>query len=80
VGPVTVKVALDGRELGAGVFKAAGWQTLGWDLPPAQAASARVTIGTSPPFKPANDQRTLGVAVGAVGFKAPAPENGVGRR
>ncbi|HUK19023.1 MAG TPA: hypothetical protein VLW65_21530 [Bryobacteraceae bacterium] len=80
VGQLTVRVGLDGRELGAGAFKAAGWQTLGWDLPPAQAGSARVTISTSPPFKPANDQRTLGIAVGALGFKAPAPENSMGRR
>jgi hypothetical protein len=65
---VTIKVALDGRELGSHTFTHSGWQTLTWNLPAAPAGSANVTITSSPTFHPQGDRRTLGVAVGALGF------------
>jgi hypothetical protein len=65
---VTVKVALDGRELGSHTFTNSDWQTLAWDLPSAPAGPATITLSSSPPFHPHGDSRTLGVAVGALGF------------
>jgi hypothetical protein len=65
---VTIKVALDGRELGSHTFTSSGWQTLGWDVPATGPATARVTIISGPAFHPRGDSRTLGIAVNALGF------------
>ena len=70
MGPITVRVTLDGRELAADTFSRAGWETVSWDIPPAEPGTAGVTITSSPPFKPRNDPRTLGIAVGGFGFAA----------
>jgi len=68
VGPVTVHVSIDGRELEPRRVAQAGWQTLEWPLPPAPAGPVEVSIRTEPPFHGA--LRTLGIPVGDFGFKA----------
>jgi hypothetical protein len=70
LGAVTVRIALDGRELEPRTFTNSGWQTAVWDLPSAPSGPVRVTIIASRPFQPLPDVRVLGVAVGAVGFNA----------
>jgi hypothetical protein len=69
VGPVTVTVTLEDRTLSR-TFRQEGWQTAVWDLDPAPAGTVRVTLHTSPPYRPASDTRTLGIAVGGLGFTA----------
>ena len=68
VGPPTVRVAIDGAELEPRRFAEKAWQTVQWDLPPAPAGPARVTIRVGPPYKAPNDPRQLGIAIGAFGF------------
>jgi len=69
VGPVTVRILLDGRDQSPRRVAEAGWQTLAWDLPPAPPGPVSVTIHTEPPLHPEGDPRTLGIAVGAIGFR-----------
>jgi len=66
---VTIAVTLDGRELEPRRLSRPGWQTLTWDLPPAPAGTVKVTVTTSPAFHPTGDSRTLGAAVGGLGFQ-----------
>lgn len=68
-GAVTVQVSLNGVELPPQRVTEAGWQVLNWDLAAAPAGSVDVTIRTDPPFRPAGDPRTLGIAVGSFGFR-----------
>jgi hypothetical protein len=68
-GPVTVHVSLNDRELEPHRFTDRGWQTAVWALTPEPAGSVQVTIRTDPPFRPENDPRVLGIAVGALGFR-----------
>ena len=65
---VTVRVALDGVEVGSHTFKASGWQTLAWNVPAGPAGRARVTLTIAPPFHPRRDNRALGITVSALGF------------
>jgi hypothetical protein len=69
VGPVTVRVAIDGRELPARQLDKPGRQTIRWEVPPAPAGYVLVTIDARPPFHPPNDSRALGLAVAALGFE-----------
>ncbi|HUI53590.1 MAG TPA: hypothetical protein VLY04_01375 [Bryobacteraceae bacterium] len=69
VGPVTVRLSLDGRDLPSRRVTDPGWQTLAWDLAPAPGGPTIVTIHTQPPFHPEADPRVLGLAVGAIGFR-----------
>jgi hypothetical protein len=68
-GPVTVHISLNEAELAPQRVTQPGWQVLSWDLPAAPAGAAAVTIRTEPPFHAAGDPRTLGIAVGGLGFK-----------
>jgi len=67
---VTVRIALDDLQLEPRTFTRAGWQTAVWDLPAAPAGPVRVVITASPPFQLLPDVRTLGMAVGGIGFSA----------
>jgi hypothetical protein len=69
VGPTTVRVSIGDRPLEPRRLTTPGWQTLTWPLPPGQAGATSVLIQTEPPFKPEGDPRTLGIAVGAFGFR-----------
>ena len=69
VGPVTVKARLNDVELAPQRVTQPGWQVLQWDLAAAPAGATNVAIQTDPPFRPANDPRTLGIAVGSFGFR-----------
>ncbi len=68
-GAVTVQVSLNGVELPPQRVAQVGWQTLSWNLPAAPAGPVEVTIHCEPPFHPAGDPRTLGIAVGSFGFR-----------
>jgi hypothetical protein len=68
-GTVTVRVSLNDLELPPRTVTLPGWQALEWDLSAAPAGAANVTIRTDPPFHPAGDPRTLGIAVGSFGFR-----------
>jgi len=80
VGPVTVHVSIDERELTAQVVTQAGWTTLEWPLPPAAAGPVRIGIRTEPAFQPSGDPRILGIAVGSFGFRAALPPLPPGRQ
>jgi hypothetical protein len=69
VGPVTVRLALNGVDLEPRTFRQPGWQTAEWPLDPAPAGPAQIAIRTTPPYRPPADARVLGIAVGAVGFQ-----------
>ena len=68
-GTVTVQVSLNGVDLPAQKITQAGWHSLTWDLPSAPAGPVSLTIHTDPPFHSGGDPRTLGIAVGALGFR-----------
>ena len=68
-GTVTVQVSLNDVELAPQQLVQPGWQVLHWDLAAAPAGPVNVTIRTSPPFHAAGDPRTLGIAVGSLGFR-----------
>jgi hypothetical protein len=67
-GPVSVRVALNGRELQPRRFTEAGWQEARWDITP-QPGPVRVEFFVEPGFRPPRDTRVLGLAVGAFGFR-----------
>jgi hypothetical protein len=67
VGPVTVRVRLNDRELEPRTLTKAGWQELSWDVAPAEAGGMEMTLQSDPPYQPA-EGRMLGIAVGAFGF------------
>jgi hypothetical protein len=69
LGPVTLRVWLNDRELEPHRFTKAGWQDTRWDLPPQAPGPVRMRLQADPPFHPSNDPRTLGIAVGAFGFR-----------
>jgi hypothetical protein len=80
VGPVTVHVSIDDRELDSRRITQTGWQTFDWPLTPAPAGEVQVSIRSEPPFKPSSDPRTLGIAIGAFGFTAALPPRPSDRR
>jgi hypothetical protein len=69
VGTLTVQVSLNGVDLPPQRVTQIGWQTLSWDLATAPAGAVNLTIHTDPPFRTPGDPRTLGIAVGALGFR-----------
>jgi len=68
-GPVTVQVSLNDANLAPRRITEPGWQVLQWDLAAASAGAVDAKIRTDPPFHPAGDPRTLGIAVGSFGFR-----------
>lgn len=72
VGPLTVRVWLNGSELETRRFSSPGWQTVQWDLAPGPAEAVEMKLRTDPPFHPSMDNRTLGIAAGSFGFTAGA--------
>jgi hypothetical protein len=73
LGPVTVHVWLNDRQLEPRTFATPGWQETAWDLPPDTAGPVRLRLDADPPFLPKGENRILGIAVGAFGFvSAPA--------
>jgi len=64
-----VQVSLNDTALPPQQITEAGWQVLDWNLPAAPGGAANVTIKIDPPFHPAGDPRTLGIAVGSFGFR-----------
>jgi hypothetical protein len=68
-GTVTVQVSLNDTALLPQRVTEAGWHVLSWKPTAAPEGTANVTIKIDPPFHPAGDPRTLGIAVGSFGFR-----------
>ena len=71
-GPVTLRVWLGQTLLEPRTLSATGWQTVSWDAPAAESGTVQVKLQADPPYKPATEDRTLGLAVSGLGFAAPA--------
>lgn len=68
VGPVTVRVSLNDRDLARHQFAQPGWQEAEWSLPGAPPGTVRVIFHVEPGYRPPESQ-PLGIAVGTFGFK-----------
>ena len=69
-----VRIRFDGEPFGVATFTAPGWQTRTWPLAP-QPGESRLLVSfeVQPVFRPHNDPRELGIAVGAAGFRDTPP-------
>lgn len=67
-GPQTLEVLLDGKLIGRFEFSYAGWQRPTFDVPPGPAGVVTVQLRADPAYRPENDPRVLGFAVGGFGF------------
>lgn len=65
----TVRVLLDGAEAGTSDFSDPGWHTVRFPLKPGAESAVTVEFHSSPGFRPGNDPRELGIAIGAFGFR-----------
>ncbi len=61
-----VAVEVGGVPVGEQDFTTPGWHSVRWNVPPGPAGITKVTIQSGPEYR---DPRSLGVAVGALGFK-----------
>jgi hypothetical protein len=68
VGVQEVTVTVGGTKLEPRRFPRLAWQTQGWNLAPAAEGAVEVTLEVAPPFRPGNESRVLGLAVGGFGF------------
>jgi hypothetical protein len=68
IGPVHLRVLLDGKALGSHEFTTAGCKTLRWPAPRGQAGTVKVELHSTPLYRPPNDPRILGITVTAFGF------------
>jgi hypothetical protein len=67
----TVRISIDGRQIGEHVFTNHGWQTVRLDLPPGAPGPVQVAFDVAPAFDPNHDgRRLMGIAIGGFGFKA----------
>lgn len=64
-----VSVLLDGAQAGGADFTRPGWHTVRFPLDPAPESEVSVEFRSSPGFRPENDPRELGIAIGAFGFR-----------
>jgi hypothetical protein len=70
VGQTTVRISIDGQQIGEHLFTNHGWQTVRLDLPPGAPGPVQVTLEVAPAFDPNHDGRHLmGIAIGGFGFK-----------
>src|SRR6185437_13142916 len=67
-GGVTIGVSVNGVPLELKRLTAAGWQAVFWELPPSGGGTTSVSLTVEPPFHAPGDARTLGVAIGEIGF------------
>jgi hypothetical protein len=67
--PVTVKVG--GMALEPCRFSSPGWHTRRWQLPEAGEGPVEVRFEVARGFRPNNETRVLGIAIGGFGFVAP---------
>jgi len=68
VGVQEVTVTLDGTKLEPRRFPRLAWQTERWDVAPAPEGEVEVKFEVRPSFRPGNETRVLGLAVGGFGF------------
>jgi hypothetical protein len=64
-----VRVLIDGSPAGAAEFRRPGWDTVSFPVKTAAGGDATVEILAAPEFRPPNDPRKLGIAIGAFGFR-----------
>lgn len=68
LGPVTVRVWLNDRELAPHSFDRDGWVDAAWDLPDGAPGPVKLKLEADPPFRASPSEPELGIAVGAFGF------------
>ncbi|HET8549202.1 MAG TPA: hypothetical protein VFL57_14410 [Bryobacteraceae bacterium] len=66
---VHLEVRAGGEVIGTHDFIKSGWQTARWPVPPKPAGMVLVEFRTSPALSIESDTRTLGIALGAFGYK-----------
>jgi hypothetical protein len=70
MGGVELEVVADGRSLGKQRASGVAWHDLVYPLPDGSEGMARIELRVDPPFRPpGGDNRQLGAAVAAVGFR-----------
>jgi len=67
-GPVTVTIVLGGVDLAPRRFAGKGWQEARWEIAPGATGPVSVAFHVSPGYRPPEESRVLGVAIGAFGF------------
>lgn len=65
----TLRILVDGRQIGEAEFTDSGWRTARIALDATRAADVSVEFHASPEFRPDNDPRVLGIAIGSFGFR-----------
>jgi hypothetical protein len=68
VGKLKLEILVNGESIGEQEFTVSGWQKRIFPLKPAPAGLVSVEFRSSPTYHPANDGRSLGIAVGGFGF------------
>jgi hypothetical protein len=70
LGPISVKVAIDGAPLGTRRLTGEGQQIVTWPAPESGPEHVMVEIDVQPEYRPSNgDTRRLGLAVMGFGFR-----------
>jgi hypothetical protein len=67
-GPQQVRVTIGDVQLEPRRFPALAWQTTRWNLAPGKEGPVDVRFEVDPGFRPGNETRVLGLAVGGFGF------------
>lgn len=65
----TLRILVDGKQIGKAEFTEPGWQTVRLAIEAAPAAEVNVEFHAAPEFRPDNDPRVLGIAIGSFGFR-----------
>ena len=66
---VTLRVKVDGEQVGERTFTKKGWERTEWPVPPKPAGMVKVEFDVDPPLKTADgDQRVLGIPIAKFGF------------
>jgi hypothetical protein len=69
LGKVHLEVRGDGELIGTHDFTKPGWETARWPVPRRPPGLVLVEFRSSPPLRIESDTRTLGIALGAFGYK-----------
>jgi hypothetical protein len=67
-GPVTVSVWIADQKLDSRRFTERGWQEAVWEIAPAPAGPVAIRFQASPGYRPPEESRELGIAIGGFGF------------
>jgi len=69
VGKSTVEVYLNSRLLGRAEFTQSGVGNASFPVPEGAAGNVEIEFRVSPPYRPRNDPRLLGIAILSFGFR-----------